>query len=138
MTTKGKFSGSRGLAWMRNSSLQLSRSLERIGVGDIVDKYTAVGSTIKCYSKTLESFLTSCVPNLAEKKREYVQQIIRSWSVQMHMTCAHMLSDMHSTYMATWRCSHKGHSCVSWKICKHTPPQSHGISTMSIWDKRRA
>ena len=45
---------------------------------------------------------------------------IRSWSAQTHMTCAHMLSDMHSTYMATWRCSHKGHSCVSWKICKHT------------------
>ena len=47
-------------------------SLERIGVGDIVDKYTTVGSAIKCYSKTLESFLTSCVPNLAGKKREYV------------------------------------------------------------------
>lgn len=30
-TTKGKFSGSRGLAWIRNSSLQLSRVLNVLG-----------------------------------------------------------------------------------------------------------
>lgn len=30
-TTKGKFSGSRGLAWIKNSSLQLSRVLKVLG-----------------------------------------------------------------------------------------------------------
>ena len=32
MTTKGKFSGSRGLAWIRNSSLQLSRERKVFGM----------------------------------------------------------------------------------------------------------
>lgn len=71
--------------------------LERIGIGDIVDKYTTVGSSIKCYSETLESFLTSCVPNL-----EYFEQI-RGHGLLRHKTCAstYMLSNMTLTWRGT-------------------------------------
>ena len=42
------------------------QSVESLGHGDIKYQHTTIGATIKGYTKTLEAFLTGCVPNLQQ------------------------------------------------------------------------
>lgn len=44
--------------------------LKWFGGVDIIDKYTAVSTTVKSYSKALEPFLTSSVPYLLKKTQD--------------------------------------------------------------------
>lgn len=42
---------------------------------NIIHKNTAVSTSIESHSQTLESFLTSCIPNLLRQKRKYMTPI---------------------------------------------------------------
>ena len=48
--------------------------LKGVGVCDIKDKNTAVGSSVECHAQTLEPLLAGCVPDLGtgggERERE--------------------------------------------------------------------
>ena len=62
--------------WISRTSLNQKlvtptiQCLECIGIGYIIYQYATICSSIECYSKTLKSFLTSCVPNLEEERRD--------------------------------------------------------------------